>query len=146
MVQIDIKFDDHGLERLFAMKAGQMQSQFNKLSADLVDIAHRWVQSEAPRKTGKLKASVQKQNFGSRGLVWLSKGIAPHWIYVVEGTRPHIIRAKYKKALRVPGYGVFKSVSHPGTKANPFVDKAYDRMQGDINHRVNIFERWLTEV
>lgn len=146
MVQIEIKVDDHQLANLFQHKASQMGAEFNKFSADLVDIAHRWVQSEAPRKTGKLKASVLKQNFGTRGLVWLSKGIAPHWIYVLEGTRPHIIRAKYKKALKVPGWGVFKSVSHPGTKANPFVDKAYDRMQGDINHRVSIFERWLTEV
>jgi hypothetical protein len=145
MVQIDIKFDDHALADAFKRKASQMNSEFNKLTVDLVDIAKRWVQSEAPRKTGKLKASVQGKSWGSRGLIWLSKAIAPHWIYVIDGTKPHIIRAKYKKALKTP-YGAFKSVKHPGTKSNPFIDRANDKMQGDINRRTNIFEKWLTEV
>ena len=147
MVQIDIKMDDHGLADAFKRKAGQMGTEFNKFTIDLVDIAKRWVTDTAPRgKTGKLKASVQGKSYGSRGLIWLSKSIAPHWIFVIEGTRPHIIRAKYKKALKVPGFGVFKSVHHPGTKANPFVDKAAAKMQGDINRRTNAFEKWLTEV
>ena len=137
--------DDHGLANAFNRKAGRMGKEFNKLTADLVDIAHLWVQSEAPRKTGKLRSSVKKENYGTRGLIWLSKSIAPHWVFVIEGTRPHIIRAKYKKALKTP-YGAFKSVHHPGTKANPFVDKAAQKMQGDINRRTDIFEKWLTEV
>lgn len=145
MVQIDIKIDDNRLALAFQNKAGQLNIGFKNLTSDLVNIAHRWVQSEAPRKTGRLKTAVQKQNSGTRGMVWLSRGIAHYWIYVVEGTRPHIIRAKNKKALKTP-YGLFKSVKHRGTKANPFVDRSYDMMQGDINQRVNAFERWLTEV
>jgi hypothetical protein len=82
---------------------------------------------------------------GTHGIVWVSKNIAPYFIYVIDGTRPHIIRARNKKALKTP-YGLFKSVKHKGTKANPFVDKGITRMQGDWGNRVSIFEKWLTEV
>ena len=145
MVLIQFRYDDHGLADAFYRKSGQIGTEVNKLTSDLTDIAQRWVQSEAPRKTGKLKASIQKETWGSRGLVWIAKGIAPYWIYVVEGTQPHVIRAKYKKALKTP-YGLFKSVNHPGTKANPFVDRAATKMQGDIDRRTSIFEKWLIEV
>ena len=145
-MEINIIVDDHGLEAEFYKKANQVNAEFIRLTKDLTEIAHQWVFSEAPRKTGKLKASVKKETYGTRGLVWISKSIAPYFIYVIEGTRPHIIRAKYKKALKVPGYGIFKSVQHPGTKANPFVDRAFTKMDGKIRERVNIFERWLTEV
>ncbi len=145
MVEFNIKVDDHGLEDSFYKKAGLVDGQFRKLTVDLTDIAQRWVQTEAPRKTGKLKAATQKNTYGTRGLVWLSKSIAPYWVYVIEGTKPHVIRARYAKALKTP-YGIFKSVKHPGTKANPYVDRAFGKMQGEIETRVKVFERWLTEV
>jgi hypothetical protein len=47
--------------------------------------------------------------------------------YVINGTRPHQIRPRYKQALRftVGGRVVFaKLVNHPGTQANDFMNKA----------------------
>jgi len=47
--------------------------------------------------------------------------------YVINGTRPHQIRPRTKKALRftVGGRVVFaKLVNHPGTQANDFLNKA----------------------
>lgn len=44
-----------------------------------------------------------------------------------DGTRPHIIRPKNKQVLRfrVGGQVVFaKVVHHPGTRAQPFLDRA----------------------
>lgn len=146
MVDIRVTFDDHGLANAFQKKGGEINRQIDKLTGQLVDIAHRWVQGEAPRRTGRLKTSVQKQTYGSRGLVWLSKAIAPYWVFVIEGTRPHMIRARYKKALRIPGYGIFKSARHPGTRANPFVDKAAVKMQGEINREIELFSKWLEDV
>lgn len=46
---------------------------------------------------------------------------------VHDGTRPHIIRPRRKRALRfrVGGRVVYaKFVRHPGTRARPFLDRA----------------------
>lgn len=47
--------------------------------------------------------------------------------YVNDGTRPHIIRPRTRQALKftVGGRTVFaKVVHHPGTRPNPFLDRA----------------------
>ena len=47
---------------------------------------------------------------------------------VEEGTRPHIIKAKNKKALYWKGAKhPVKSVRHPGSKAKPFLIPAFER-------------------
>lgn len=138
--------DTHGLEQAFAKKGAAVNGKINELTSQITDVLKTWITNEAPRKTGRLKASVQKQTFGSRGLVFVSKAIAPYAFFVLEGTKPHKIVAKHKKALFVPGFGIFKSVDHKGTKANPFVDKGAAKAQGDIQQKINAFEKWLTEV
>ncbi len=146
MVQINIKVDEHGLAAAFNKKAGDTKHHFDMFTKELVNIAQKWVQTETPRKTGKLKASIHKEHSGSTGYVWQNNGIAYYGKYVLDGTSPHKIYPKHKKALRVPGFGVFKFVRHPGTKSNPFFDKAFNKMQGDINTEVNAFTKWLGEV
>lgn len=50
--------------------------------------------------------------------------------YVHEGTRPHVILPRNKKMLAWKvgkGYRFAKIVHHPGTKANPFLQKAVDK-------------------
>ena len=47
---------------------------------------------------------------------------------VEEGTRPHIIRAKNKKALYWKGAKhPIKSVRHPGSRAKPFLIPAFEK-------------------
>lgn len=146
-MEIKVNMDTHGLEQAFAKKGAAINGKIDQLTSQIVDVLQLWITDSAPRgKTGRLKASVQKQKFGSRGLVFVSKAIAPYAFYVLEGTKPHKIVAKHKGALRVPGFGVFKSVQHPGTKANPFVDKGATKAQGEIQQKINAFEKWLTEV
>lgn len=51
----------------------------------------------------------------------------PATMYVIKGTRPHIIRPRYRKVLKftMSGRTVFaKVVHHPGTKKNDFLTKA----------------------
>lgn len=51
----------------------------------------------------------------------------PATMYVIKGTRPHIIRPRYRKVLKFSMHGrtVFaKVVHHPGTKKNDFLTKA----------------------
>lgn len=145
-MQIIVKVDDNGAAAAFASKAGQLNGKFNELTKSIVDVVARWVFNEAPRKTGKLKAAVKGESYGSRGIIFVQKAVAPHWLYVLEGTKPHRIVAKHKKALRVPGWGVFKWVDHPGTKANPFIDRGADKAMKDVDSKIAAFEKWLTEV
>ena len=48
--------------------------------------------------------------------------------FVEEGTRPHIIRAKNKRALYWKGAKhPVKSVRHPGSKAKPYLIPAFEK-------------------
>lgn len=51
----------------------------------------------------------------------------PATMFVIKGTRKHVIRPRYKKVLKfqVRGKTVFaRVVNHPGTKKNDFMTKA----------------------
>lgn len=51
--------------------------------------------------------------------------------YVNDGTRPHVIRPRNAQVLRfrVGGRIVFaRKVDHPGTKPNPFLDRALEEV------------------
>lgn len=83
----------------------------------------------APVKTGRLRASGRiesRRTLGLRTIYTIGFDVyyAP---FVNDGTKPHKIRPKTKQALKfnVGGRTVFAAVvNHPGTKANPFLDRA----------------------
>lgn len=83
----------------------------------------------APYKTGKLKEDIQV--FDNRADS-LSIGVGNTMLvsyakFVYFGTRPHVIKPKKMKALanKKSGQIFGKSVNHPGTKANPYLEKAF---------------------
>lgn len=52
---------------------------------------------------------------------------APHTLYVIKGTRPHKIEGNPLLSFFWPKVGrnvVFRSVNHPGTRANNFLSRA----------------------
>jgi HK97 gp10 family phage protein len=55
--------------------------------------------------------------------------------YVHEGTAPHIIRVRSRKVLanRRTGQIFGKRVRHPGTRANPFMERALKKSESRIN-------------
>lgn len=58
--------------------------------------------------------------------------------YVSEGTRPHVITAKNARALRFSWHGrtvYFRSVNHPGTRANPWWTDSLRRLP-DLSQRI----------
>jgi HK97 gp10 family phage protein len=82
----------------------------------------------APVDTGRLRASLKIQKKltfrGPTYTVYTNVKYAP---YVENGTRPHKIRPKTKKALKfkVGGRTVFATVvNHPGTRPRPFLSRA----------------------
>lgn len=67
-------------------------------------------------------------------LVGIIRVGAAYAVYVHEGTRPHVIVATRAKVLmnRRTGQVFGKRVNHPGTRANPFLQRAADQSQSDI--------------
>jgi hypothetical protein len=81
----------------------------------------------APYKTGNLESDIQvwDDNISNLEIEIGNSKLAPYARYVHDGTKPHEIRPKNKKALKTP-FGPRKKVNHPGTKANPYLQNAVD--------------------
>lgn len=98
------------------------------------EIAFRTVEAGAQRHTktggdGKLLASTYNRLIPGGREVGHDPQIAPHALFVLGGSRPHIIKPKNKKALRwVGGNGfIFASfVKHPGYIGDDYLNRAAD--------------------
>ena len=100
-------------------------AQLDKASMDLLVKKARAVQREARRMApGRMGRRVNAVIVGKHVRVESSH---PATMYVIKGTRPHVIRPRTRKVLKfhVKGRTVFaKVVHHPGTKKNDFLTKA----------------------
>ena len=80
------------------------------------------LRAAAPAKTGKLRASIDAKATGTGASGFFSIGYGK---LVVDGTRPHLILPRTRRALFWPGAGhPVRRVNHPGTKPNPFPQRA----------------------
>lgn len=78
-------------------------------------------------KTGALNSSIFKRRTSEGWEVGHDLQRAPHAVFVLFGTKAHLIKPKKKKALRWAGGGAFhfaKVVKHPGTKADDWLKRA----------------------
>jgi HK97 gp10 family phage protein len=111
---------------------------------EVIGEGYRLLRSEAPVKTEKLRQSIRQQSRGLKGEVTIG---APYAVFVATGTQPHIIRPARAQALRfeVAGDIIFSTlVRHPGTKPNPFIRRAAERLARRIPE---IFQRiWKKNV
>jgi hypothetical protein len=109
------------------------------------ELGRRWVElarEEAPKRTGRFASRIAYRTFveddtiGFRGYVPRPLG---RWI--IQGTPPHLIRAQNGRFLRFfwqagprgPGLYFFRKVNHPGTKPNPFTDRANERFRPEAD-------------
>lgn len=125
---MDIKIDGlskEDFERLIK-KARQAISLAIKYTATEV-----WgnVRKEAPVDHGRLAGSFQLDQVDDLTYrIWSGVEYA---LAVHEGTPPHEIRPKRKKALYWKGAShPVKRVMHPGTQANPYADRAIEQASG----------------
>lgn len=96
---------------------------------------HRW-QDRTYATRGSIDGEVADNATGATGGMQAGK-IA---IYMNDGTRPHPIVATRAKALRftMGGGTVFRrSVNHPGTKADPFLEVAQDFADEELQAAVD---------
>lgn len=89
-------------------------------------VIERDAKREAPVDTGRLRSSITTEQEGWNRVV---VGTNVEYAEAVEfGTPPHVIEPKEKKALAFTVGGkrvVVKRVNHPGTKARPFLRRAF---------------------
>jgi hypothetical protein len=81
------------------------------------------------RKGGRLRDSIRYERETAVGTVTMAfTGNTPYAGYVIDGTGPHTITASAARFLRYQGFDgqatYSRSVQHPGTKANPFPERA----------------------
>lgn len=85
-----------------------------------------------PVDSGRLRASGRmKFREAARGPTGTVEYPVKYAAAVHDGSRPHIIRAKKKKALAFKWHGqtvIVKSVRHPGTTGRPFLRQAAEEI------------------
>lgn len=128
------------LEEAFPRAYGRLVEETRRAIVHTAQVTTRAVKQAAPRRTGDLIDSVKpkySQRANGAGAV-IDVG-APYAEFVVEGTRPHIIEAKNARALRFQrgGQTVFaKSVQHPGTKPNDFLEGPANQAEGQLEREL----------
>lgn len=120
------------------LSAGLSRGVSSPLKAALmratVGILLRYANRNTPEVSGTLKRGNQSNVVasGDYGRVFNQ---VPYAHYVHGGTKPHVIRPKQPGgvlAFSVGGVMVFtRKVNHPGTKANPFYERAIDQSEGE---------------
>ena len=92
-------------------------------------------------KTGHLRRSISTKMGDMEATIHTSNlKYAP---MVEFGTRPHIIRAKNKKALYWKGAShPVKQVSHPGSKAKPYLIPAFEKEKDQFLEKLKEVIEW----
>ncbi len=121
----------------------EIDEKYEKLGVAVQEILRRaikltatelWgqVKQEAPVDHGRLAGSFAIDQINP--LSWQVYTNVEYALAVHEGTGPHDIYPVHKKALYWPGADhPVKHVSHPGTAANPFGDRAISNTEERID-------------
>ncbi|MFD4314983.1 hypothetical protein [Streptomyces sp. NPDC058548] len=118
---VEVRIDPGRIARTLRLRNGVVARRLAERTQRTARIAER----EAPGSMGRY--ITWKVENGPQGLQGVIVCDHPATRFVLDGTRPHIIRPRRKKALRfeVRGEVVFaKFVRHPGTRANNFLRDA----------------------
>ena len=101
----------------------------------------RNAKSSASVKTGHLRRSISTKIGDMEATIHTSNlKYAP---MVEFGTRPHIIRAKNKKALYWKGAThPVKQVNHPGSKAKPYLIPAFEKEKDQFLEKLKEVIEW----
>lgn len=130
------------MNRVVLDKVG-LRADANRFSLPQVRVVTRRVLNRStllcPVNTGRLRASgrmsIGEAGKGPRGIVEYPVAYAAA---VHDGSSPHVIRARRKKALRFKYAGrtvIVKSVRHPGSDGRPFLRQAAEEVAAAEGYR-----------
>ncbi len=117
-MSVQVTIDQGRLGRLLRARGGLAERALRRRTDRVAGIAR----GEAPGSMGDYIST--RIEDGPRGLVGVVECDHPAVRFVLDGTRPHVIRPRRASALRfeLGGRTVFaKKVNHPGTRADNFL-------------------------
>ncbi|MFE4796239.1 hypothetical protein ACFRFL_14250 [Streptomyces sp. NPDC056708] len=120
-MSVEVRIDTGKISRLLRLRGGRTERKLAERTQRTARIAER----EAPGSMGRYIS--WKVTDGPKGLQGVIVCDHPAVRYVLDGTRPHIIRPRRAKALRfeVRGRVVYAAYArHPGTRPNNFLARA----------------------
>lgn len=130
-----------GVARLVGDFGDELDRQMDRAMDGAVGLVANDAKARAPHKTGELVNSIGSTvsgSFQADTLVGIVSAGAPHALPVEDGTVSHVIRPRFRRALRFPlaggrgGFGFAKAVRHPGTDPQPFLEPALESNADDI--------------
>ncbi|MER7135405.1 hypothetical protein ABT358_02530 [Streptomyces sp. NPDC000341] len=120
-MSVQVRIDQGRLARLLGARGAIAERKLRRRTERVADLARAYAPGSMPRY---IEARVEQ---APRGLVGVVECTHPATKFVLEGTRPHVIRPRRASVLRfeVGGRVVFaRKVNHPGTRANNFLGRA----------------------
>jgi len=137
--QFEFEQEGKGLDRAKTILRGATNAALREIGKTYAPV----LKAETPRRSGKLANSTRGQITGSPAAQELqvrqgarTPNGAFYGGFVRKGTAAHEIRPVRAKALRfvIGGNVVFaKKVNHPGTKPNPYHERALTKVSGQID-------------
>ncbi|MFD8509719.1 hypothetical protein ACFV27_01035 [Streptomyces antimycoticus] len=118
---MEVRIDPGRITRLLRLRGGLAERSLRRRTERVANLAEQ----KAPGSMGTYIS--WKISEGPRGLQGVIVCDHPAVRFVLDGTRPHVIRPRRAKALRFDSGGrtVFaKVVHHPGTEPNNFLAEA----------------------
>lgn len=129
------------VQRLYSAMPSVMRDSLTEATDKSIRQIQRNAMREAPVNKqsggGNLRQSIKARMTGVlSGEVEVG---AKYAVFVHEGTRPHQIVVKNKRVLanRRTGQIFGRKVMHRGTKANPFLDRAVQESEPNVNNFFN---------
>jgi len=171
MGELVFEIEKDKFAELIQGKVDQMNDKVNNLVDDIADKTLSVMMDEAPFNSfhgGELRDKINIKTTGEFERFVTSD--APYLPFVVYPTAPHIIEAKNAQALGPFSFGsylgvsgggyvqptktnfgrspnsmqYFKSVHHPGTSGNDFIERTKNIVDDSKTVYVNEFLGWLT--
>ncbi|MFF3096828.1 hypothetical protein [Streptomyces cyaneofuscatus] len=120
-MSVEVRVDQGAIGRMLRARGGTAERVLRRR----LNRTASYARAEAPGSMGDyIDTRVED---GPRGLVGIVECTHPATRFVLDGTRPHVIRPRRASVLRfeLGGRTVFaKRVNHPGTRANNFLLRA----------------------
>jgi len=123
-------------QRAFAGAKAALPVRMGLLARALERIVTDFVRQEAPRRTGEMAQGIRGYVMPAGDVFSVevrAEGPHAHVVpFILEGTRAHTIVARgHALKFQAGGETLYRpAVRHPGTRANPFVERAVARAMG----------------
>lgn len=122
---IQVTVDAERLDAWLSKARAGVPRALSRAVEEAADEAAEEMASSAPVATGRLRQSISKRVSGMSAEVWPTASYAA---FVEYGTRPHLLGSP----VLIRGVGWRFIAEHPGTRPQPFVRPAAERLRREM--------------